>query len=103
MDLRQKFKTDTGLEIDINTPVFAHSVTHINREYVLWLEKQLKNTIVLPDDKVIKDRIEQQEEQHLTGMRTQYNDVVTIEFAAMCCANSFDDAIRWIKENNSYE
>lgn len=48
INLRQEFKTSTGLEIDITTRVFARKVTHINKEYVLWLERRLSNSVVLP-------------------------------------------------------
>jgi len=41
--IRERFKSETGLEIDITTPISAHNVTHVNREYVLWLEKQLES------------------------------------------------------------
>jgi len=99
-DIRKVFKTETGKEIDINTRVFAHSVTHINPEYVLWLEKKLNNSIILPDEQTIKERIDEQENYHLEGMKKEHKNKVTIEFAAMCCANSFDDAIRWLKDRN---
>ena len=98
MNIRKEFKTETGKEIDITTRVFAHTVTHINPEYVLWLERRLKNSIVLPSDKVIKDRVAEHENYHLDGMREDYNEVLPIKFAAMCCANSFNDCIRWLKD-----
>jgi len=98
MDIREEFKNTTGLKVDITTRVFAHSVTHINKEYVLWLEKRLENSVILPTEEVIKAKVAEHEAYHLIGMQEDYKEVLPIQFAAMCCANSFDDAINWLKK-----
>lgn len=98
MDIREEFKASTGLDVDITTSTFTHNVTHVNREYVFWLEKKLSKSIILPKPSIIKARVAEHEAYHIIGMNEDFNEVLPIKFAAMCCANSFDDAIRWIKK-----
>lgn len=57
--------------------------------------------VLLPSDEEIKERIAKQEDYHLKGMAENNDKVIPIEKAAMYCANSFDDAIRWIKEQGN--
>tara|TARA_R110000772_G_scaffold33142_3_gene80794 strand:- start:641 stop:919 length:279 start_codon:yes stop_codon:yes gene_type:complete len=57
--------------------------------------------VLLPSDDEIKERIAQQEDYHLKGMAENNDKVIPIEKAAMYCANSFDDAIRWVKDQSN--
>ena len=43
--LREQFEQETGKPKEVTEPVFAHSVTIINRDYVFWLEDKFTKLV----------------------------------------------------------
>jgi len=52
----------------------------------------------MPSEQEVHNAAEEKEKYHLGNMQKQYGHTHLVEFAAMCCGNSFADGIQWLRD-----
>lgn len=67
-----------------------------NELHEFYASLPAKVSVTFPNDEDCKNERNQKERYHFENMSIQYGDSVPTKFAAMCCGNSFYDAIVWI-------